>query len=81
MFLLKERKRVEWTLYVFSQSYFFCFETLLIYFSTQPFEQEAEEKLKEVEAAAKWLDDALMVSMVPPNLRVVVQHTFCPRSI
>jgi hypothetical protein len=61
---------------VFSRSYFFCFGTLLIYFSTQPFEQEAEEKLKEVEAAAKRLGDALLVSMVPPNMRVVAQHTF-----
>lgn len=64
----------------------FCFKMLLIYFSTQPFEQQAEEKLKQCQAAAKRLDNALLVSMVPPNFGVLVQHTsvhvpdgqFCP---
>jgi hypothetical protein len=41
---------------------------LLILFSTQSFEQQAEEKLKGNQAAAKRLDNALLVSMVPPNL-------------
>jgi hypothetical protein len=41
---------------------------LLILFSTQSFEQQAEEKLKGYQAAAKRLDNALLVSMVPPNL-------------
>ena len=56
---------------MFSYSHtLFCFEVLLILFSTQPFEQQAEEKLKQYQAAAKRLDNALLVSII------LVQHIF-----
>jgi hypothetical protein len=49
---------------------------LLILLSTQSFEQQAEEKLKQYQAAAKRLDNALLVSMVPLTFGVLLQPIF-----
>ena len=54
----------------------FCFSHITHIVLNSSFKQQAEEKLKEYQAAAKRLDNALLVSMVPPNLRALVPHIF-----